>query len=71
MFDDILGKKENQLAMICCSSCAHGAAARAAQGWKDCPKDHKKCFQDGKTMEYKGWGRFNPVYRYSQWELFQ
>lgn len=65
MFDDILNKKENEFALICCSSCVHSTHARTSN---ECPKDHKKCFEQGKVMEYKGWLRFNPTYRYSQWE---
>ena len=64
MFDDIIGKKE-PLGMISCASCAHG---HRKPDTSDCPKDHKKCFNDGEIMEYKGWKRFNPVYHYSEWE---
>jgi len=63
MFDDIL-KKENDFALICCASCVHSARARSSK----CPKDYQKCCNEGEIMEYKGWGRFNPTYRYSLWE---
>lgn len=65
MYDDIIGKKETGFDLICCASCVYSAHARTST---DCPMDDKKCFYKGEIMEYKGWSRFNPTYKYSLWK---
>lgn len=64
MFDDIIKKKEPS-GMICCATCLYGQRQATAD---KCPQDHIKCFNSGTTKIYGDFERFNPVYRYSEWE---
>jgi hypothetical protein len=64
MFDDIIKKEPS--GMICCATCLYSQRKREEN---ECPRDSEQCFHHGKTMIYKDFNRFNPVYRYSKWEF--